>query len=113
MPFRWSGRSTQASVILAFEAYEELVAHAATLLPSGAKIVLLGDRAFRTTDLMRWCQTHRWSFRLCLQADQLVTLRGSCPQAFAQLRLRRSMVRFLHAVTLGGQHYGPLHIAMA
>lgn len=103
----------RASVMLAFAAYKELLEHACALLPPEAKIVLLGDRGFRTTELMDWCRTHGWHFRLRLQADQLVRLPGSPLQSFSQLRLRRGMVRFLQNVTLGREHYGPINVALA
>lgn len=99
--------------MLAFGAYADLLEHAASLLPPKAKVVLLGDRGFRTTDLMQCCQAHHWHFRLRLQADQLVKLPGRPLQSFAQLRLRRGMVRFLQNVTLGIEHYGPVNVALA
>ncbi len=103
----------RSSVMLAFGAYAELLEHATSLLPPDAKVVLLGDRGFRTTELMQWCQAHHWHYRLRLQADQLVKLPDSPLQSFAQLRLRRGMVRFLQNVTLGVEPYGPINVALA
>jgi hypothetical protein len=112
VPLVWQVYQRQ-SVMLAFEAYKELLEHSCSVLPAQAQIVLLGDRGFRTTDLMDWCRAHGWHFRLRLKADQLVKVPGHPLQSFSQLRLRPGMVRFLHDVRLGVEHYGPLHIAMA
>src|SRR5207245_9587680 len=42
------------SVSLPFAAYKEVLAHVNPLLPPGARVVLLVDRGFRSTPLMRW-----------------------------------------------------------
>lgn len=99
------------SVMLAFEDYKDLLEHVLTLLPEGVRVVLMGDRGFRTTDLMAWCADHpSWHFRLRLKGNQEVTL----PDApLAGVLLRPGMVRFLHGVLLGQGGYGPIDIAMA
>ena len=103
------------SVSLPFAAYKEVLAHLNTLLPPDARVVLLGDRGFRSTTLMRWCrkQQPRWHFRLRLKGNQLVTLADGREQRLDQLGLRPGQIGFLQDVRLGKEHYGPLAIAMA
>lgn len=103
------------SVSLPFAAYKAVLAHVGTLLPEGACVILLGDRGFRTTTLMRWCsrQQPAWHFRLRLKGNQLVTLADGREQRLDRLGLRPGQVGFLQDVRLGGKHYGPIGIAMA
>jgi len=105
----------RTSVMLAFADDQALLEHARPLVPPGATIILLGDRGFRTTKLMDWCdQDPNWHFRLRLKGDQLVRLPDyQHAQAVSTVRLKRGMVRFLHGVWLGGESYGPIEMAMA
>jgi hypothetical protein len=114
IPLVWEVYERQ-SVSLPFAAYKELLAHVHTLLPPGARVVLLGDRGFRTTTLMRWCRKQQpvWHFRLRLKGNQLVTLADGREQRLDQLGLRPGQIGFLQDVRLGKEHYGPLSIAMA
>jgi len=103
------------SVSLPFKAYQSILAHARTLLPDACEMVLLGDRGFRTTQLMRWCtrQAHPWHFRLRLKANQLVLLASGEERALGSLGLKPGRVGFLQGVSLGKKRYGPIAIAMA
>ncbi len=114
VPLVWEVYARQ-SVSLPFKAYQEVLAHVQTLLPADARVVLLGDRGFRTTTLMRWCrrQEPRWHFRLRLKGNQRVTLADGRTQRLDQLGLRPGQVGFLQDVFLGHQQYGPVGIAMA
>lgn len=102
----------RASVMRAFNDSKPVLEHGLSRLPAQVRVVLVGDRGFRTTELMAWCQQPGWHFRLRVKSDQLVSLPGGQPQALAQLRLRRGMGRLLHAVLLGTEQYGPIEIAM-
>jgi len=103
------------SVSLPFAAYKAVLAHVGTLLPPGAQVVLLGDRGFRSTTLMRWCrkQQPRWHFRLRLKGNQVVTLADGREQRLQWLGLQPGQVGFLQQVRLGKEHYGPVSVAMA
>lgn len=102
------------SVMLAFEDYRDLLDHAYSLLRHHTDVVLMGDRGFRTTDIMAWCDKHPgWHFRLRLKGNQEVTLPDGQSFPLADLRLRPGMVRFLQGVFLGQERYGPINIAMA
>jgi hypothetical protein len=85
------------------------------LLPETATVVLMGDRGFRATALMRWCRKKAigWHFRLRLKGNQLVTLADGRTLALRTLGLKPGMQGFLADVRLGGKQYGPIGIAMA
>jgi hypothetical protein len=114
VPLAWQVYDRQ-SVSLPFKAYKELLTHTRTLLPAHAAVVLLGDRGFRTTALMRWCRKRAigWHFRLRLKANQLVILADGRTRALGSLGLRPGMKGFVHGVLLGQAGYGPIHLAMA
>jgi hypothetical protein len=102
------------SVSLPFAAYKAVLAHVGTLVPADARVVLLGDRGFRSTTLMRWCRKQpRWHFRLRLKGNQLVTLADGREQRLQWLGLQPGQVGFLQDVRLGKEHYGPVSVAMA
>ena len=102
------------SVMLTYEDYRPLLDHVATLLPPPASVVLLGDRGFRTTEVMRWCADHKpWHFRLRLQGEQLLRLPDRRLLALTELGLRRGQHGYLQQVFLGVEAYGPLNVALA
>lgn len=104
----------RTSVMLDYEDYRPLLDHVATLLPPLASVVLLGDRGFRTTDVMQWCADHKpWHFRLRLQGEQLVRLPDRRLLALAELGLRRGQHGYVQQVWLGVEAYGPLNVALA
>jgi hypothetical protein len=114
VPIAWQVYERK-SVSLPFKAYRDLLAHVRPLLPAGAQVVLLGDRGFRTTALMRWCRKQQpiWHFCLRLKANQLVNLADGRVLALGQLGLKPGQVGFLHGVRLGKERYGPIEVAMA
>ncbi|MFN8475916.1 MAG: hypothetical protein U0822_27320 [Anaerolineae bacterium] len=102
------------SVMLAYASYQPLLEHLLTLLPANAEVVLLGDKGFRTTEIMQFCRDHRhWHFRLRLQGTQYVWLPDRRVLPLADLGIQRGQAGFLHQVHLGNERYGPLNIALA
>jgi hypothetical protein len=114
VPIAWQVYERK-SVSLPFKAYRRLLTQGRQLLPEGAEGVLLGDRGFRSTTLMRWCrkQGPHWHFRLRLKANQLVHLADGRTLALGQLGLKPGQVGFLGKVRLGKERYGPIRVAMA
>jgi hypothetical protein len=114
VPIAWQVYERK-SVSLPFKAYRAILAHVRTLVPAGTEVVLLGDRGFRTTALMRWCRKQQplWHFRLRLKANQLVNLADGRVLALGHLGLAPGQVGFLHDVRLGKERYGPIEVAMA
>jgi hypothetical protein len=105
IPLVWEVYERQ-SVSLPFAAYKAVLAHGGTLLPPDAQVVLLGDRGFRSTTLMRWCRKQQpgWHFRLRLKGNQLVTLADGREQRLSWLGLQPGQVGFLQNVRLGKEH---------
>src|ERR1051326_8592284 len=114
IPLVWQGYERK-SVSLPFKQYREALGHVRTLLPPGARVVLLGDRGFRGVALMRWCRSPHvgWHFRLRLKGNQRITLADGRTSLLRELGLQPGMKGFLHAVTLGEGRYGPIHLALA
>lgn len=101
-------------VMLAYGSYRPLLEHVLTLLPLNARVVLLGDRGFRTTEVMQWCADHKgWHFRRRLQGAQLVRLPDRRLLALAELGLQRGQMGTLQPVYLGVEAYGPINVALA
>lgn len=114
VPIAWQVYERK-SVSLPFKAYRAILAHVRKLLPEGADVVLLGDRGFRSSALMRWCskQQPKWHFRLRLKGNQLVHLPDGRTLALRQLGVVPGQVGFVHQVRLGKERYGPIEVAMA
>ena len=102
------------SVMLAYASYQPLLEHLVTLLPTDSRVVLLGDKGFRTTQIMQFCRDHpTWHFRLRLQGGQLVWLKDGRLLSLSELGLQRGQAGFLHQVHLGVERYGPIDVALA
>ena len=114
VPLSWDVLE-HASAQVAFRAYRQLLQRAAQLLPPGRRqVVLLADRGFADVALMRLCARLGWGYRLRIKSNFLVYRRGH-GRAFVKQRLpkRRGKTVFLHYVSLPGERYGPVHVALA
>lgn len=74
LPIAWQVRETEGAIGFAeqWAALETTLA----LLSAGAKVVLMSDRFYGSPDLIAWCRTKRWDWRLRLKADVLVFEEG-------------------------------------
>ena len=114
VPLAWrviEHRSAQ----VAFRVYRDLLQRVAKIVPSGTRqVVLLADRGFADVALMRLCDRLGWGYRLRIKSNFLVYRRGH-GSAFVKQLLpqRRGKAVFLHYVTLTGERYGPVHVALA
>lgn len=70
LPLAWRVRRTQGSI--GFAEQRELLTLVAGWLPTGARIVLMGDRFYRSPDLIASCHVLGWDWRLRLKQDLLV-----------------------------------------
>lgn len=114
VPLSWDVLE-HASAQVAFRAYRQLLQRAAKLLPPGRRqVVLLADRGFADVALMRLCARLGWGYRLRIKSNFLVYRRGH-GSAFVKQLLpkRRGKTVFLHYVSLTGERYGPVHVALA
>jgi hypothetical protein len=113
LPLRWqvrrrkgvSGADEQISLLCALSGQ----------IPSGAaEVVVVGDGAFHSTDLMDYITEQGWHFRLRLHADTYVQLCGDEQwKELRELAPEEGQRRFLQGVRLTkDKAYGPVSLAL-
>jgi hypothetical protein len=114
VPLAWQVVEHRSAQV-AFSVYRNLLQRAAKLLPSGTrKVVLLADRGFADVALMQWCQQLGWRYRLRIKSNFRVHRSGHGSALVNQLLPKQQgKAVFLHAVSLTGEGYGPVHLALA
>lgn len=70
LPIAWRVKETEGAI--GFLEQKAALETALALLPAAAKVVLMGDRFYGSPDLIAWCRTKGWDWRLRLKADLLV-----------------------------------------
>jgi len=70
LPIEWRVKETEGAI--GFAEQRAALETALALLPVGAKVVLMGDRFYGSPDLIAWCRSKGWDWRLRLKADLLV-----------------------------------------
>ena len=70
LPVAWRVKETEGAI--GFAEQRAALETALALLPIGAKVVLMGDRFYGSPDLIAWCRSKGWDWRLRLKADLLV-----------------------------------------
>lgn len=70
LPISWRVKETEGAI--GFPEQKAALDVARTLLPKDAKVVLMGDRFYGSPDLIAWCRSAGWDWRLRLKADLLV-----------------------------------------
>lgn len=70
LPVAWRVKETEGAI--GFAEQRAALETALALLPIGAKVVLMGDRFYGSSDLIAWCRSKGWDWRLRLKADLLV-----------------------------------------
>jgi hypothetical protein len=86
------------SATVAYEGYTTLVDRAATLLPVSWRVVLLADRGFADTKLMRRLQQRDWHFRIRIKAHCWSEHRGQRRVHVRDISLAPGHARFWHRV---------------
>ncbi len=103
-----------ASSTVAFEVYKDLLNKAAILLsPFNCQVVFLADRGFADTDLMAHADKLGWQWRIRVKESFVVHRPGHCPCKIGRVVPATGQAVFWHNVHITGQHYGPVHIALA
>lgn len=85
LPVSWRVKETEGAI--GFTEQRAALETALALLPEGTKVVLMGDRFYGSPDLIAWCRTKSWDWRLRLKADLLVFEEGgesTVAQCFAR-----------------------------
>ena len=111
LPIIWKVMK-HSSATVAFQDYQLLLKQAEARLPSGLKIILLADRGFIHTDLMRMLTTQlKWHYRIRIKSNSWIW-RGK--KGWCQLKdfhFNCGEARCLHNVRLHkGEYYGIVHI---
>jgi Transposase DDE domain len=70
LPIAWRVKETEGAI--GFSEQKLALETVLALLPDGAKVVLMGDRFYGSPDLIAWCRSKGWDWRLRLKADLLV-----------------------------------------
>lgn len=74
---------------------------------------LLADRGFCDTELMTWFQLCGWHYRIRIKSSLIVAApRGQRLCKVGEVRLSPRETRCFHNITLTGQHFGPVHVAV-
>jgi hypothetical protein len=103
--------SGSATVVLA--RYQRMLAQVAASIPSSSKVVLLADRGFMDTQLMRILRQLGWHFRIRIKGNVYVHRATTGKQKVHALMPPPGCARFFAYVWLTEQRYGPLHLALA
>jgi hypothetical protein len=103
----------QASAMVAFERYKQILKEAAAILPIGCPVILLADRGFDDVDLFRAARDLGWGFRIRLKKS-LTVYRASKPSlSVGRLMPAKGKALFLHKVWLTDRMFGPVYLALA
>jgi len=80
----------------------------------GAKVILLADRGFADTKLMRYCsETLGWGWIIRSKKNFWIYRPGKRSAKIENLQLRRGQARYFHGIAITDQKYGPVHLAMS
>jgi Transposase DDE domain len=101
------------SATVAYEVYKALLDRAAPLMPFACRVVLLADRGFADTKLMQHLKQLGWHFRIRIKENFWIDHRGQRRFQVRDISLAPGHARFWHRVRVTGQHFGPVHLAVA
>ncbi|ABW35151.1 transposase IS4 family protein (plasmid) [Deinococcus geothermalis DSM 11300] len=77
------------------------------------EVRLLADRGFCDTQLMAWLRVCGWHFRIRIKSSLILAAPdGQRLCKVGEVRLAPRETRYFHNVTLTGQHFGPVHVAL-
>ena len=101
------------STSVAYGVYKDLLDQAARLLPLHCEVVLLADRGFADTRLMRHLDRLGWHWRIRIKRSFWVYHRGQRRLKVKSIPLARGQAQFWQEVFITEQRYGPVHLALA
>jgi Transposase DDE domain len=101
------------SATVAYDVYKALLDKANTLVPFACKVVLLADRGFADTELMRHLTRLGWHFRIRIKANFWLYRPGHGGFQVRDISLACGQARFWHGVWLTRKRFGPVHLAVA
>jgi hypothetical protein len=101
------------SAAVAYDVYKALLDKANTLVPFACQVVLLADRGFTDTELLRHLTRLGWHFRLRIKATFWIYRPGHGGFQVRAISLAYGPARFWHGVLLTRKRFGPVHLAVA
>jgi len=112
VPLVWSVIE-HGSATGAYDVYKALLEQAATVLPGSWRVVVLADRGFADTKLMRQLKRLGWHFRIRIKANFWIAQRGARRFQVRDISLAPGHARFWYGVRVTAQHFGWVHLAVA
>lgn len=77
------------------------------------EVRLLADRGFCDTELMAWLRACGWHYRIRIKSNLILAApNGQRLCKVNEVRLSPRETRCFHNITLTGQHFGPVHVAV-
>ena len=101
------------STSVAYKDYKILLKQARIILPKGRPIVLLADRGFVHADLVKFCRTHHWGYRLRAKSNTVIRFSDRSVANFGKRCLPQGHAHFYQKVHILGENIGPVNIALA
>jgi hypothetical protein len=101
------------STSVAYKDYKILLKQALIVLPKGRPIVLLADRGFVHAELIKFCRSNHWGYRLRAKSSNLVRLPDRSVASFGKLCPPKGAAHFYQKVHILGQNIGPVNIVLA
>ena len=101
------------SATISYETYEPLLEDVIELMPESAIIEFSADSGFFHTELIRFCKTHKWHFRLRAPGDTLVRRKGGTICSMSDLCPPKGHAHFHHHVRVTGSLVNYVHLALA
>jgi Transposase DDE domain len=101
------------SAMVVYDVYKALLDKANRLVPFACKVVLLADRGFTDTELLRHLKRLGWHFRIRIKANFWIAQPGHGGFQVRDISLACGQARFWHGVWLTRKRCGPVHLAVA
>jgi hypothetical protein len=77
------------------------------------EVRLLADRGFCDTHLMAWLRVCGWHYRIRIKSSLILAAPdGQRLCKVGEVKLSPRQTRCFHNITLTGQHFGPVHVAL-
>ena len=114
IPLAWKVIRHKSSSV-AFKEYKDVLIEAKSIINGmNKRVILLADRGFADTELMRLCKQFGWGFRIRIKGTfKVYSKKGKeyyveelCPKS-------PNKALFVHNAMLTKEKYGPVHLALA
>ena len=112
LPLSWLILEHQSATV-AFEEYKPILKAAAATLPQGCQVILLADRGFADTALMKLARDLGWGFRIRLKKSLRVYRAHKPATKIGRLIPAKGHALFLHKVWITDQFLGAVYLALA